>query len=179
MARKLIIPTYLPASSDASGRTPKLGQIAALVGAASQVAINSAAFVDSVGVWAELGAGLYSYSCAAAEIPAFGFVALKVKLVGILNGGASECGIQVVTNVTEAKHIGVVQAGTLAAASFTSDLVEPSTAWVDAWCQFKTGTLAGQVKRITAYANSGGLLSFTTGFTNAPLAGDVFELINA
>lgn len=76
--------------------------------------------------------------------------------------------------------IGTVQtdAGN-SATQFKSDRTEAVTDfWKDALCLFLSGSLVGQVKKVTAYNSSTYILSFTNGFTGTPSNGDTYTLIN-
>jgi hypothetical protein len=83
----------------------------------------------------------------------------------------------------DAQHLqeplNAVAAGTLTATDFTTDLTATTAdTYKDAFVRFVTGTLSGQVKKCTGYAVTGGHLTFTTGFTGAPAAGDLFAIVN-
>jgi hypothetical protein len=66
------------------------------------------------------------------------------------------------------------------ASAFKSDLSSPTTdAWKDALIAFATGTLAGQVKKISAYDGSTKFVTVSSSFTGAPSSGDIFVIINA
>jgi len=65
------------------------------------------------------------------------------------------------------------------ATQFESDLTDATDDhWKDAYCLFISGTLAGQVKKITAYDGTTKILSFTSGFTGTPSNGDIAVVIN-
>jgi hypothetical protein len=73
--------------------------------------------------------------------------------------------------------LGVAETGTLSVTQMTTDLTEAtadhyagrSLVWLD-------GALAGQATRITAYAGTGGLLTFVA-VTDAPSDGDRFVIV--
>jgi hypothetical protein len=51
-------------------------------------------------------------------------------------------------------------------------------ALINSLCTFVTGTLAGQVRKITGYDATTEYLSFTEGFTGTPAVGDDFFIVN-
>jgi hypothetical protein len=60
--------------------------------------------------------------------------------------------------------------------NYTSDV---DNCWKDTLCLFLTGVLSGQVKKISAYYGSTGIIIVNLAFTTKPNAGDTFELINS
>lgn len=73
----------------------------------------------------------------------------------------------------------VVADGGNTSAVFMTDLAESTNDfWRDALLRFYTGTLAGQVKKITAYNGTTKVVTVAGGFTAAPSASDRFILIN-
>lgn len=80
----------------------------------------------------------------------------------------------------EQATFGKAATGTLTPSSFTTNLTQTSDFWKDNLVRFITGALAGQVKKIGAFANTGGLITLATGlvFTAAPANNDVFELVS-
>lgn len=64
--------------------------------------------------------------------------------------------------------------------SFVTDLTSAVTDfWKGTLVVFTTGTLAGQVKKVTGYNGATKALTVADGFTAAPGAGDLFLLVNA
>lgn len=51
-------------------------------------------------------------------------------------------------------------------------------ALINSLCTFVTGTLAGQVKKITGYDATTEYITFTTGYTGTPAVGDKFFIVN-
>lgn len=74
---------------------------------------------------------------------------------------------------------GAVQAdGGNTASTFKTDRAESNTDhWKDALLCFLTGTLAGQVKKVSAFNATTDFVTLSTAFTAAPTAGDVFLLV--
>jgi hypothetical protein len=65
------------------------------------------------------------------------------------------------------------------ATTFNVDRLESTTDfWAGALVLFTTGTLKHQVRKCTAYNGTTAFLTFTTGFTSTPSAGDKFILLN-
>ena len=68
---------------------------------------------------------------------------------------------------------------TLSAVSITSDLTETEVNhWKDSFVRFTSGDLLGQVRLVTAYTTTEGVLTVEA-FSKAPTAGDTFILINS
>jgi hypothetical protein len=64
--------------------------------------------------------------------------------------------------------------------SFKTTLTESANDyWQYALVTFITGTLAGQVKKVSAYNGTTKVLTFVQPFTSTPTAGDKFQIINA
>jgi hypothetical protein len=62
---------------------------------------------------------------------------------------------------------------------FQSDRTESTTDyWKNALCLFLSGSLVGQVQKVTGYNSTTFILTFTNGFTGTPSNGDTYELIN-
>lgn len=97
-----------------------------------------------------------------------------------LNGKVDTIDTNVDSTLSEvASPNGTAITGTLTASTFTTDLTEAvDNYWKDAWVKFKTGSLAGQVKKISAYTGATKLITVEGGFTSAPSNGDTFEIIN-
>jgi hypothetical protein len=78
------------------------------------------------------------------------------------------------------RTIGTVQIdGGNSVTQFKGDQTESSADfWKDALCLFLSGTLVGQVKKVTAYNGTTHILTFTNGFTSTPTNGDSYALIN-
>lgn len=77
----------------------------------------------------------------------------------------------------DAQLTGTAVTGTLTATSFSTNLtIAAGQLANEAHCRFTSGTLAGQVQKITGY--SGGVLTFATGFSAAPVNLDAFVIVN-
>lgn len=73
---------------------------------------------------------------------------------------------------------GTVQAdGGNTASTFKTDRAESTDHWKDALLCFLTGTLAGQVKKVSAFNAGTDFVTLSTAFTAAPTAGDAFLLV--
>jgi len=73
----------------------------------------------------------------------------------------------------------VVADGANSATTFVTNLTSAvNDFWKDSLVVFTSGTLAGQVKKVTGYNGSTKALSFATGFTAAPGTGDLFLIVN-
>ena len=63
--------------------------------------------------------------------------------------------------------------------TFKTDLTESTTDyWKDALLLFTSGSLAGQVKKVSAYNGSTKFVTLSSAFTAAPSSGDRFVLVN-
>jgi hypothetical protein len=72
---------------------------------------------------------------------------------------------------------GTAQTGTLSTTQMSTNLTEATADhYVNRWVYWRTGALAGQHARITAYTPTGGVLTFTT-ITEAPANGDTFVIL--
>jgi hypothetical protein len=62
---------------------------------------------------------------------------------------------------------------------FKSDRLEATNNyWNNTLCLFLTGSLTGQVQKVTGYSGSTYILTFSSGYTGTPSAGDTYELMN-
>lgn len=65
------------------------------------------------------------------------------------------------------------------ASTFETNRTETTTDyWKDTLCVFLTGTLAGQVKKVSAYDGSTKFFTVSGGFTGTPSALDTFIIVN-
>jgi hypothetical protein len=65
------------------------------------------------------------------------------------------------------------------ASSFMTDLTETDdNFWKDAWLRLKSGSLAGQVKKIIGYDGTAKVITLKNALTGTPADGDAFEIIN-
>lgn len=95
-------------------------------------------------------------------------------------GGVVARGVVKTFIVVPPATYGAVQAsGSNTATTFLTDRTESTTDhFKDCLVCFLSGSLAGQVKKVTSYNGTTKFLSFTSGFTGAPATGDLFVLIN-
>lgn len=133
---------------------------------------DGAAFVDLLGNRiSEVGLGYYSITLTAAETNAGLLVLAQVK-----SGIATFNDIKGLT--TDQRTAAVAGSGQTTT-SFITDLTETATdAHKGKLVRFQTGTLAGQVRKCTAYNGTTKALTFTDAFSAAPSAADVFALID-
>lgn len=72
----------------------------------------------------------------------------------------------------------VVTDGGNTASAFKTDLTESATDhWKDALLTFLTGTLAGQVKKVSAFNPTTDFVTLSSAFTAAPSSGDRFVVV--
>jgi hypothetical protein len=63
--------------------------------------------------------------------------------------------------------------------TFKTDLAESTNDhWKDALLRFTSGSLKGQIKKISAYDGTSKFVTVSSAFTAAPTAADTFDLIN-
>lgn len=72
----------------------------------------------------------------------------------------------------------VVADGSNTASTFKTDLTESATDhWKDALVTFLTGSLAGQVKKVSAFTPGTDFITMASAFTGAPSASDRFVMV--
>jgi hypothetical protein len=120
--------------------------------------------------------GLFYLELTAAEINTIGSVAIKISNTG---GTKTMEPREMEVEVVQA-YFATAATGTLTTSSFTSDRAEANNFWKDCLVIALTGALSGQVKKVGAFTNSGGLFTLTSGFvfTAAPANGDIFEILD-
>lgn len=137
-----------------------------------KISKDGAAFANTTNLPAEIGTtGRYSLSLTAAELDA-GWVHVTAEKAGIDP-------VDVVIGTT-GHATGTVQsdAGN-SATQFKTDRTEATNDhWKDALVVFTSGSLAGQVKKISAYNGTTKIATVSTAFTGTPANGDRFLLIN-
>jgi hypothetical protein len=101
------------------------------------------------------------------------------ELCGTVTGaGADAYPFKLLTVEKKPAGAVVADAGNTASA-FMTDLTETDdNFWIDAWLRFKSGSLAGQVKKIIGYDGTTKVATLRNAFTGTPAAGDAFEIIN-
>jgi hypothetical protein len=136
-------------------------------GLAEAAAANAPVEVDAADM-----EGVYSLELSTAEIDTDGHGVVVVSKAGMET--------REIPFVVEPAQFGTVTSGTLTAAAFSTNLSQANDYWRDGLVKFITGNLAGQVKKIGAFANAGGVITLATGltFTAAPTAGEVVQVIN-
>lgn len=104
-------------------------------------------------------------------------------LAGI--GGGVGNGLHLVAGATGVKlssadYTGAVVAdGSNTATTFKTDLTQTEVDhWKNAFLKFTSGTLKGQVQRVSAFNPTTDFITMETAFTTAPTVTDTFELVN-
>jgi hypothetical protein len=73
----------------------------------------------------------------------------------------------------------VVADGGSSATQFKTDRTEATTGyWVNTLCMMMTGSLAGQVQKVSGYDGTTKIVTLTAAFTGTPSAGDTYQLIS-
>lgn len=133
---------------------------------------GATSLVDFAGSVAEIGNGLYKYTFTTGEIDTPGILTVRINKSGAIVVEYPEEVLQAV--------FGTAATGTLTTTAFSSSRTEANNVWRDALVRFETGALAGQVKKIGSFSNTGGIFTLASGlaFTAAPSNGDVFRVLN-
>jgi hypothetical protein len=104
----------------------------------------------------------------------------SVVAEAIVEGVAAKAVISNFRIIRKIPRASVVANGGNTATTFKTDLTESiNDYWKDALVTFVTGSLAGQVKKVLSYDGTTKFLTFLSGYTAAPTAGDKFQIINA
>lgn len=158
--------TYLQAS-DMSTFTVKLSKN----GATAASTTNSPVEVDATNQ-----KGLFYVELTAAELNTVG----KCTIVVTNTAGTKTMLRRDVTFKVTTAFWAVAATGTLSATAFSSDRTEGTNYWMDALVLAVTGTLAGQVKKVGAFATTGGIFTLATNntFTGGMANGDIFEILD-
>jgi hypothetical protein len=138
-----------------------------------KISKDGAAFASAANAPSEIGStGRYSLVLTAAET-ACGWIHVYIEKTGMRPQ-------DVVGAMSDQPAAAVVADGGNSATTFVTDLTSAVTDfWKDALVVFTSGTLAGQVKKVTGYNGTTKALSFATGFTATPGTGDRFILVNS
>jgi len=121
----------------------------------------------------EIGGGGYVYTFTTAELDTVGVLAFKLQKTGVI--------YNVESNSVEQAYFMTAVTGTLTTVTFTSNRTETTDDyWKDCLVIALDGALAGQVKKVGAYAGSSKLFTLATGFvwTAAPVNGTFYELVD-
>lgn len=141
--------------------------------AASDVKISKdgGSFASATNAPAELGTtGRYSLTLTAAETNC-AWLHIYVEKTGMQPQ-------EIVGDTSDNAVAAVVADGTNTASAFVTNLSSSVTDFYkDALVRFTSGSLAGQVKKVTGYNGTTKALSFSAGFTAAPGTGDLFALV--
>lgn len=122
----------------------------------------------------ELTDGMYYYPASQGELDTIGPVYLRVA--------KAACRTVVIVARVDPRPpyiAAAVSDASPAAGDFDTDLASATNSFYnDAFCLFITGSLAGQVRKVTGYTGSTKNLQFSGAFTAAPANGDKFVLVN-
>lgn len=134
---------------------------------------NGAAFASISPTVTDRGSGWYRVELTASHTDTVGDLALHVTA-----SGADPTDLAL--DVYEGRPFGLVVAdGGNTASTFKTDRTETATDhWLAAFLKFTSGSLIGQVRRVTAYNGTTKFVTFADAFSAAPTASDAFELIN-
>ena len=158
---------------DSTSTTGALKTGLTLLASDVQLTKDGAAFGAATNAPVELGAtGIYKITLTAAETNCGHLLVLVTK---------SGMRPQIEAGCLDSQPAATVVAdGSNSAASFVTNLTSSVTDfWKDTLVCFTSGSLAGQVKKVTSYNGTTKALGFTSGFTAAPGTGDLFILINS
>lgn len=138
----------------------------------TKISKDGGAAISTVNIPVEISAlsGIYALLLTADEMAADWVTVVATPPTG---------DIVVQTIATNGAPSGTAVTGTLTASSFTTSLTESiADYWKDALLLFTTGNLKGQIKKVSAYTVTGGILTLSSAFTGAPSNGDRFVLVN-
>lgn len=139
----------------------------------SKISKDGASFANTTNLPAEIGStGRYSLALTAAE--------MNADNVHVLVEKASSIDPVDLIFTTGGQPSGSVDTdGGNTSSTFKTDLTESTTDyWKDALLLFTSGSLAGQVKKVSAYNGSTKFVTLSSAFTAAPSSGDRFVLVN-
>lgn len=137
-----------------------------------KISKNGAAFVSATNAPAEINStGRYSLALTAQETNA-AFIHVYIEKAGM-----RPCDI--LGPMSDQPAAAVVADAGNTATTFVTDLVSAVTDfWKGALVVFTSGTLAGQVKKVTGYNGTTKAITVADGFTSVPSATDLFLLVN-
>jgi hypothetical protein len=137
-----------------------------------QISKDGGAYANATNGATELGTtGRYKVDVTAAEMDA-SWVSVKVVKTGM-----DDVDYNIATSGNPSGS--VVSNGSNAAGTFCTDLTQSTNDhWKDSLLLFTSGSLAGQVKKVSAYDGTTKFVTLSTAFTGAPSAGDRFILVN-
>jgi hypothetical protein len=126
---------------------------------------------------AEAAGGLYTRGSGAGQINQAANGQVDANTVRIENTDATD---QLATALAAGVITGAVVDDALnSATTFETNLSQATNDhFLDAWLVFTSGTLSGQVKKITDYDGSTKFVTVSGGFTAEPTAADAFQIIN-
>ncbi len=137
-----------------------------------KISKDGGAFANTTNLPAEISLGRYSLELTAAEMDA-DWVLVIVSKAGTIYDWDQMIGTSGNPSGT------VVTNGGNTTLTFLTDLTSATTDfWKDCLLLFTAGTLAGQVKKITAYNGSTKFVTVSGGYTSTPSNGDRFILVN-
>lgn len=137
-----------------------------------KISKDGGSFSNTTNLPAEISAGRYSLALTAAEMDA-DWVHVYVSKTGYVDDWDQLIG-------TSGNPSGTVQtSGSNTSSTFLTDLASSTNDfWKDCLLLFTTGTLTGQVKKITAYNGTTKFVTISGAYTGAPSNTDRFILVN-
>lgn len=141
-----------------------------LLAADVQISKDGGAFAAATNAPTEIGQGFYSLVLSAAETNC-AWIAILITKSGMRP--------QPVWGNMDPQRTAAVAGTGQTATLFVTNLTEAiDDAHKGKLVRFQTGTLAGQVRKVSGYNGTTKALSFVAGFSAAPTAADVFTLID-
>lgn len=156
---------------DSSGRPSRLTGVSFVAGD-TKISLDGAAFANTTNQPAEISStGRYSLVLTAAE--------MNANHLHVMISKSTIDDIDLIY-ATGGQPSGLIVAnGGNSSTTFKTNLTSATNDfWKDALCLFTGGTLAEQVKKVTAYDGTTKFLTVQGGFTGTPSASDSFVLIN-
>jgi hypothetical protein len=138
-----------------------------------QISQSGANFAPCTNAPSEIGStGRYALALTAAEMDA------EWVHVQVVKTGIDDIDVQIATSAHPSGSVSS-DAGNTATTFKTNRTESASDYWKDALLLFTSGSLAGQVKKITGYNGSTKFITLASAFTAAPSSGDRFVLVNS
>ena len=138
----------------------------------TKISKDGGAFANTTNTPVEIGStGRYALTLTAAEMDA-AWVHVTASITGADDFDS------LIGTAGAPSGVVVTDAGNTAS-TFKTDRTESTTDyWKDALLLFTTGTLAGQVKKVSAYNGTTKFVTLSAGFTATPGVGDRFVFVN-
>ncbi len=130
-----------------------------------------------------VGGGMLNIALTGTHLNTLGIATLRVEHFACFTNDESAINVLAVNQYD--KYHGrfpsgaIVTDGSNTATTFKTDLVQVTLDyWKDAYITFRTGNLAGQVKKITGFNGTTKFITIANALTATPTGGDLFDIVN-